>query len=1025
MKSPSHQAALLELYCSRDNTADGSVVVHGNGTPFLPPIQNPTPSATPPPPTHQSSSVFGTKRFTNPSHISNDIRNAQKKVSPSGSTGSRKKIGSDYHFIPMMGKKSQRYQRSSSDSDGDDGCGDNTIDARDLLNDESSKMNGGIEDCSNNSSDHDILRDIFTSSASSNSGSGTKSKERRIDKRYMEYEGGSAHAVSNMTGPLHLEKNGGGINTNTCDYIGLRQSNVEDQPFTSRLGQRIWRRYRDQLRVQSEGEGVRSNRPKDINPFSISSLLPLPPDLLRLPPSIIQIRCPSSSNRIEWATIKELERRAMQNHTMMDVEDTACTSMTGKHDASSFPTSECFTRVIELDPFVGLGMTLRVCDGCTYIHELLRRDGSRLEEGGNIHVDDAGPAYVAGLKPGDRLLGLNGQRFRTVRLATNDDAVLENIGRIDLPQAQVSPDELLKSIGDAIHNSISPMALHIQRLPAARRKRIATLLAQESRSEKEFATKVNSGLTPNPTKPLHAPVKTIHQANPNTITSPRGSIIHPFARALSERSIIKKGQDEVLVTKQLRIFTDRTRQWESKLSFRLRSSDYALRPVLDARDVEYSYYASFLTDDGECPPFFDYKLSKSIRSYAPSTPLIQDWRLSHPDGFMISPAARVSRRLPKETAIMADLYAGLDDDDADMQDILLGGMHNAANSDGATYPTSMSRAIYDRTDIFVPLMGVRKALCVRLLNSFLDNRNRTAFSIWCYDIESGREWYAPVRYYNDFKDLRAALIHVDKTIADIPFPSLGGWNLSFSSEAKESAKTKDARRNQLEMFLRRVFACVYRGRLHPFLAEVAVHLQTFVGCDTVLGEDGEFSLSKQVAISESSYGKRTPDPKSEPGNNARMHLKRSIMRYVYRLFLLPSVEALVSSFVNAVGGKFMSEVPTTRHPPQFSVDKAEASNDVGKIRDFIDQMQELILEGCRDDFISITERREFSALVVDDDNSIRDDLFREAVREQIELEIYVPLRSTISKYLVYAFFNEDMEMKHKMNVSLCHLASPF
>ena len=917
----------------------------------------------------------------------------------------------------MMGKKSQRH-RSSSDSDGDDGCGHNPFEARGLLNDES-KMKGDVEDCWNNVSDHDILRDIFTSSASSSSGSGTKTNERSIDKRYSEYEGGYAQAESNMTGPLHLE-NGGGINTDACDYIGLRQSNGEDQPFTSRLGQRILRQYRGRLQVQSQGEGIHSNRPKDPKPFYVTSLLPLPPDLLRLPPSIIQIRCPSS-NRREWATIKELERRAMQHH--MDVEANDCTTMTGKHDTSSLLTSECFTRVIELDPYVGLGMTLRVCDGCTYIHELLRRDGSRLEEGGNIHVDDAGPASLAGLKPGDRLLGLNGQPFCAGRLAT-DDAVLVNIGRIDLPQAQVSSDELLKSIGDAIHNSMSPMALHIQRLPAAHRKRIATLLAQESRSEKEFATKINSNHTPNPIKPLHAPVKTIHQTKPNTITRPRGPIIHPFARALSERSIIKKGQDEVLVTKQLRIFADRTRQWESKLSFRLRSSDYALRPVLDARDVEYSYYASFLTDDGECPPFFDYKFSKSIRSYAPSTPLIQDWRLSHPDGHMISPAARVSRRLPKETAIMADLYAGLDDDDADMQDILLGGMHNAANSDGATYPTSMSRAMYDKTDIFVPLMGVRKALCVRLLNSFSDNRNRTAFSIWCYDIESGREWYAPVRYYNDFKDLRSALIHVDKTIADIPFPSLG-WNLSFSSEAKESAKTKDARRNQLEMFLRRVFACVYRGRLHPFLAEVAVHLQTFVGCDTVLGEDGEFSLSKQVAISESSYGKRTPDPKSEPGNNARMHLKRSIMRYVYRLFLLPSVEALVSSFVNAAGEKFMSEVPTTRHPRQFSVDKAEASKDVGKIRDFIDQMQELILEGCRDDFISIAERREFSALVVDDVNSIRDDLFREAVREQIELEIYVPLRSTISKYLVYAFFNEDMEMKHKMHVSLVHLASPF
>lgn len=995
------QATLVELFKARENTSDGSVVAHGNGTQFLPPIQNPSKSSTSP----TKSSVFGTRGSIDSSRNSNNII-AQSKVGPRGSTTkSRKKIGRDYHFIPMMGKK-----RNNSDSDDSDAESDNPYDANFLLDNQSTKESD-ISDCWNNSSDNEILRDIFTSSASLNNGPGTNSNKQSIAKKYSEYEGGNAQMVSNITGPLHMN-NEGGVNTDADDDIGLRKRNGEEQPFASRLGLRIWRQYQGQLELQPQGEGIYSNRPTERRLFSGSSLLPLPPDLLRLPPSIIQIRCPSS-NRIEWATIKELERRAMQHHLDVEVNDSKL--MTGKHDPSSFLTTECFTRLIDRDPHVGLGMTLRECDGCTYIHELLRRDGSLLDEGGNKHVNDAGPASLAGLLPGDRLLGLNGQPFCKGRLAT-DDAVLTNNGRIDLPQAQVSSDELLKSVGDAIHNSMSPMALHIQRLSATRRNRIVTLLAQESRLEKELATKVNSSHPPDHSTSLLAHEQMVHETKTTTIIRPRGSIIHPFARALSDRNIIKKGQEEVIVTKQLRIFTDRTRQWESKLSFRLRYSDFALRPVLDARDVEHSYYASFLTDDAECPPFFDYKFSKSIRLYAPSTPLIQDWRLSHPDGHMISPAARVSRKFPKETAIMADLYAGLDDDDADMQNILLGGMRNVANGDGATYPTSMSRTIYDKTDIFVPLVGVRKALCVRLLNSFLDNRNRTAFTIWCYDVESGREWYAPVRYYNDFKDLRSALINVDKAIADIPFPSLG-WNIGFSNEAKESAKTKDARRNQLEIFLRRVFAGVYRGRLHPYIAEVAVHLQTFVGCDTVLGEGGECSLSKQVAISESSYGKRTPDPKSEPGNNARMHLKRSIMRYVYRLFLLPSVEELVSRFVDAARDKVMSEVHTTRHPRQFYVDKDEASKDVGKIRDFIDQVQELILEGCRDDFISLAERREFSALVDDDDNSVRDDLFREAVREQAELEIYVPLRSTISKYLVYSWFNEDMEMKHKMKVS--------
>lgn len=73
-------------------------------------------------------------------------------------------------------------------------------------------------------------------------------------------------------------------------------------------------------------------------------------------------------------------------------------------------------------------------------------------------------------------------------------------------------------------------------------------------------------------------------------------------------------------------------------------------------------------------------------------------------------------------------------------------------------------------------------------------------------------------------------------------------------------------------------------------------------------------------------------------------------------------------------------------------------------------------EGCHDDFVSISQRRDFAALRDDNDSSIRDELFLEAVREQVEIEVYVPLRSTISKYLVYAWLNDDIEMKHKTKV---------
>ncbi|KAL7542833.1 hypothetical protein ACHAXR_012141 [Thalassiosira sp. AJA248-18] len=1026
--NPSYQDTLMELYNGRHNKDSvDSVVVHGNGSPFSPPAQN---NHSPSSSTQQSSG-----QAVGSLHSAGSSNTSQK--------GNKKKVGSKYHFIPMMGKKSHRHNNGGSNSDSDDEYyGD--IGSNGFANNKhtttaakSSESNySGRRDVSN-LSDQDMLRDIFTTSNSGpvnnstaqNNGNGHSiiklGKDKNGNANFIEGGGSSSGDGLKMTQPLHSEAG----KSNTIE----RQRDAGKEQFTSPLGRRIWRQYLNQQQqkqsylssdtspIKNKGQALNTRHriqyqyeDKHTPPAAISFRQLPSPDFLRLPSTLVQIRS-SSSNKIEWVNTEELERKVMQHHLDLEaLEPAESPLMKGEHNihslSSSLLTSECFTRVIERDSKVGLGMSLREYDGCVYIQALLRLNGSRLEEDGmneNDHL--AGPAYRARLLNGDRLLGLNGQPFLKGRLATH--------GKY---QVASSSDEVLKSVGDVISTAKSPMALHIQR--ESDRQPILTLLRElqiESNEKKNNNVPMSKNSKSPPRRALSAPIKpaklNLHDKQPKTFS--KGPIIHPFAKAMAERNLIQKGKEELVVTRQLRIFTDRTRQWESKLAFRLRASDFSLRPLLDARDVEPSYYASFFTDDGECPPFFDYKFSKSLRTYAPSTPMIQDWRLSHPDKGMAAPARRVSsQRLSREAAIMADLYDGLGKQDAYVQDILLGGKGSAASS-GEVVDSSIIQAMADPSDVFVPLLGVRKAICVRILNSFLDNKNRTAFTIWCYDCESGMEWYAPVRYYNDFKDLRSALMRMDKTIGDIPFPSLG-WSLGFASEAKESAKTKEARRNQLENFLRRVFGGVYRGRLHPHLSEVAVHLQTFVGCDTVLGEgdDSSLSLSKQVAISESSYGKRTPDPKSEPDNNARMLLKRSVMRYVYRLFLLPGLEQLVTQFVNAAMEKVMTEAmgPSGHQSHQFAADKDEATKDVEKIRDFIDQVQELIIEGCYDDFVSMSQRRDFAALVDDVDNSIRDNLFREAVREQTELEVYVPLRSTISKYLVYAWFNEDIEMKHKM-----------
>ena len=70
------------------------------------------------------------------------------------------------------------------------------------------------------------------------------------------------------------------------------------------------------------------------------------------------------------------------------------------------------------------------------------------------------------------------------------------------------------------------------------------------------------------------------------------------------------------------------------------------------------------------------------------------------------------------------------------------------------------------------------------------------------------------------------------------------------------------------------------------------------------------------------------------------------------------------------------------------------------------------------DFTSISQRREYGAIREfmqgDKGNTYLDIIFREAVREQIEIEIYVPLRSIVSRLLVNGWRHDDMEMQFKM-----------
>lgn len=324
---------------------------------------------------------------------------------------------------------------------------------------------------------------------------------------------------------------------------------------------------------------------------------------------------------------------------------------------------------------------------------------------------------------------------------------------------------------------------------------------------------------------------------------------------------------------------------------------------------------------------------------------------------------------------------------------------------------------------FVPLMGVRKALCVRIVNTFLD-ADETAYTMWVCDVESGREWYAPVRYFRDFQDLRSATLSLHPSISQLAFPK-GVLSIFGSPMRSETPSERETKCLQLESFVRSLNSIIYKEPLHPSMAEIAIHVQSFLGCDAVLGPSGLLGLATADNDIPSGSSRRKPSSQEE---HVRIALKRSIQRYIYRLFLLDPLQKAVSTFISTL----RSQGPRLRDIEQLQAEgqsalKNRAMQDLVRIQAFLDQLQEMILEGCMDDLHLIAEREDYEALhpkiLVPFGSTARTTatgsdywgrLVREAVREQIEIEVYVPLRGIVSRWLVNGWKHDDLEIHFKI-----------
>jgi hypothetical protein len=137
------------------------------------------------------------------------------------------------------------------------------------------------------------------------------------------------------------------------------------------------------------------------------------------------------------------------------------------------------------------------------------------------------------------------------------------------------------------------------------------------------------------------------------------------------------------------------------------------------------------------------------------------------------------------------------------------------------------------------------------------------------------------------------------------------------------------------------------------------------------------------------------------------------------LFLLDAMCEIVDRFVEAVraSGPRLEDIELLEAQGR-TILKARAMQDLERIQAFLDQFQDLVMDNCATDFRGIAEREEYEAIQVyfngDKGEANWDRLVREAVREQIEIEVYVPVRSILSRWLVNGWRHEDMEVAFKI-----------
>ncbi|GFH45334.1 hypothetical protein CTEN210_01808 [Chaetoceros tenuissimus] len=290
---------------------------------------------------------------------------------------------------------------------------------------------------------------------------------------------------------------------------------------------------------------------------------------------------------------------------------------------------------------------------------------------------------------------------------------------------------------------------------------------------------------------------------------------------------------------------------------------------------------------------------------------------------------------------------------------------------------------------------IRQALSVHIVNTFEEN-TRLAYTIYVFDVESKTEWYAPIRYFQDFQELRKATMNLDRAVEKLPFPSSTWFG---KDEISLSRSVKEERRKQLEDFLTGLCNNMYIEKLNDSTYEIALFVQSFLGCDL----NDKSIIDSDLLID------------SKETDESEKLLKTAIQLHTYRLFQLSTLKTLVSRFIQDVKRRAILIEENKRVNNGSSIaEKEKIIVELVTVKHVFTNILDLIQQGSNDDFNSLATSLLDPLKTPTNLNDYIERVVRDAIREQIEIEAYVPCRSIISSLLVHGWRYDDRAITFKI-----------